>query len=85
MTLRFFAKVWSIVGSCGYRREVNELQWLRPMVWAPESATVSVASKFFVARRRRTSVVLANGGGRLSSVACLVAKLRPSRLPSGTL
>lgn len=56
-----------------------------PMVWPPESATASVAVRFLVAREVRMALVLAVGGGRLASVAFLVAKLRLSRRPNGTL
>jgi len=63
---------------------VKEPQWLIPMVWAPDSATTSVASNPLVARRVRRVVVLAVGATRLSMVAVSVAKLSPSLLPKGT-
>lgn len=63
---------------------MKEGQWLIPIVWAPDNATASVASRPLVARRERTVVVLAKGATRLSIVACSVAKLTPSFLPKGT-
>lgn len=62
---------------------MKEVQWLRPMVWPPERATRSVASRFLVAREVRRALVLNDDGGRLSSVAFLVAKFNPSLLPNG--
>lgn len=63
---------------------MNEVQWLMPMVWAPDNATASVASRPLAARRSRMVVVLAKGATRLSIVACSVAKLSPFFLPKGT-
>lgn len=62
---------------------MKELQWLMPMVWPPESATTSVGSRFLVARELRMVEALLEGGGRLSNVTCLVAKVSPSLLPKG--
>lgn len=62
---------------------MKEEQWLIPMVWAPERA--SVASKPLVARLVRRAVVLAVGATRLFMIACSVAKLSPSLLPKGTI
>lgn len=63
---------------------MKEVQWPRPMVWPPESATTSVAVKFLVAKDVRRAEVLLDGGGRLARVAAVVAKLRESRRPTGT-
>lgn len=63
---------------------MKELQWPTPMVWPPERATRSVASRFLVARKVRRTLALEVGAGRLSIVAFLVAKVSPSRLPNGT-
>ena len=56
-----------------------------PMVWPPERDTTSVGSRFLVARELRMVVVLLEGGGRLSNVACLEANVNPSLLPKGML
>lgn len=63
---------------------MKEVQWLIPMVWAPDKATASVVSRPLAERLERMVVVLAKGGGRLSMVTCSVAKLSPSFLPKGT-
>lgn len=85
LVLRLLANVLSMVESwLGYRRSVKEVQWLIPMVWAPERATTSVGSKSLAARRARRVVVLAVGATRLSKVAYSVAKFCPSLLPNGT-
>lgn len=85
MPLRRLAKLLSMEESwVGYKRSVNDVQWLMPMVWPPESATTSVGLNFLVASEERMILALLKGAGRLSSVVCLVAKLRPSRLPKGT-
>lgn len=84
--LKLLAKVLSIVGSTvGYRRSVKDVQWLIPIVWPPESATASVVSRFLFAKRFKRKVVSAFGPTRLSSVACSVANVSPSRRPNGTL
>lgn len=63
---------------------MKEVQWPIPMVWPPERATTSVASRFLVASLVRRTLVLLVGAGRLSNVVSLVAKFSPSRLPNGT-
>lgn len=86
VNLRLLKKVWSIVGSrVGKIRRVKEEQWAIPMVWPPDSATTSVGVNPFVEREVNSVVVLAVGGGRLASVAFLVANVVPSRLPKGML
>ncbi|KAJ0946186.1 hypothetical protein HanRHA438_Chr01g0001251 [Helianthus annuus] len=55
------------------------------MVWAPDRATASVASKFLAAREVSSESVPTNGDGRLASVAFLVANESPSLRPRGTL
>lgn len=64
---------------------MKEVQWDIPMVWPPESATTSVGVNPFWPREFNKVVVFAEGGGRLASVAFLVAKVSPSRLPNGML
>lgn len=54
------------------------------MVWPPDRATVSVGSRFLVAKEVSMVLALDVGAGRLANVAALVAKVRPSRRPSGT-
>ena len=54
-----------------------------PIVWPPERATTSVGSKFLVARLARMVLALEKGAGKFSNVALIVAKVRPSLLPSG--
>lgn len=68
----------------GYSRSVKEVQWPIPIVWPPDRATTSVASKFFVARDVRMVLALLVGAGRLARVVLRVAKFSPSRLPNGT-
>lgn len=63
---------------------MKEVQCPSPTVWPPDKATTSVASKPFLASSRRRVVVLLVGAGRFCSVAFLVAKFSPSRLPRGT-
>lgn len=64
---------------------MKDVQCATPMVWAPDRATASVASKFFNARLVSSVSVGTNGDGRLASVASLVANETPSLLPRGTL
>lgn len=64
---------------------MKEVQWATPMVWAPDKATASVASKFLSARFVSSVPVGTNGDGRFASVAFLVANVTPSLRPSGTL
>ena len=86
VALRLFAKVLSMTGSwVGYKRLVNDGQLAIPIVWPPDRATTSVASRFLVDRLRRISAALENGGGRFSRVSCSVANSVPSLLPNGTL
>lgn len=55
-----------------------------PIVWPPERATTSVASRFLAARDLRIVSALFVEAGRLSRVTCVVAKVSPSFLPNGT-
>ncbi|KAM0939940.1 hypothetical protein DsansV1_C19g0158691 [Dioscorea sansibarensis] len=56
-----------------------------PMVWPPERVTRSVVSRPRLLRVLMRKLTLEVGGGRLAFVTLAVAKVRPSRRPSGTL